>query len=196
MNALPFRTASLIAGFSLAIMAIISPFGLLVALPAGNLHITALTVLIVAALDILVAVALYSVLLQSGAFLASCASAMRIAYAAIFVTSAGHLVGDSDVERFQAIWDMGLFVFGVHLVLVGLALVRGTEFPTWLGILVAIAGAGYLFDAVNVALAQNTSLSLGEFTFVGEIVLLVWLIVKGVRPVSNKNQQTIATEHA
>ena len=176
MHRSQLRTAALTAGISLAAMALISPLGLIFALPAGNLGLAALSVLVVAVLDVMVGVALLPILSPAGRLLAGCASGLRIAYGALFATGAGSLVGTPDVERFHAIWDLGLFMFGMHLLLVGAAMIRGDATPTWVGALVALAGAGYLIDAISVTIAPATPLALGQVTFVGEVVLLVWLI--------------------
>lgn len=181
MNTVSLRTASLLAGSALALMAVLGPLGLLVALPAGAFGMAALVVLVVATLDILVAVALFPVLAEGGTLIAGCSAALRLGYGAIFATAAGFLVAPVDIERFQAIWDLGLFVFGAHLIAAGVAVVRGSRTPTWIGALVAVAGLGYLVDAVGVALMPAPALTLGQFTFVGEVVLFVWLLGWGGR---------------
>lgn len=176
MSTVSLRTASLVAGTSLAAMAVLGPLGLLVALPAGAVGLAALVVLVVAVLDIVAAVGLFPVLAGGGTLIAGCSAALRLAYGAIFATAAGSLVAPSDVERFQAIWDAGLFVFGAHLLITGIAVVRGVATPTWIGLLVAVAGLGYLIDAASVALIPAAALTLGQFTFIGEVVLLIWLL--------------------
>lgn len=181
MSAASIRSASLLAGVSLALMAVIAPLGVMVALPAGATGPAAIAVLCVAVLDVLIAVALYPVLLRAGALLAGCASALRLAYGAVFATAAGSLMGSPDVERFHAVWDAGLLLFGTHLMLVGVAVIRISSMPTWMGALVVIAGLGYLIDAVSIALNPAVPVRIGEFAFVGEVVLLVWLLGWGGR---------------
>jgi len=175
------RTSALVAGTSLALMAVIAPLGLLVALPAGMTGIAALVVLVIAALDVVAAVALYPVLRPGGELLAKTASATRVAYGAVFVVAAGSLFDPVDTAHFQAVWDAGLLIFGLHLMLVGVAIVRSASIPTWIGILVFIAGAGYAADTAIVALSPGSLLSIAGFTFVGEVVLLVWLLGWGGR---------------
>lgn len=175
------RTSALVAGISLALMALLAPLGLLVALPAGQTGVAALLVLVVAGLDVVVAVALYPVLAPGGRLLAQIAAAMRVTYAAVFAVAAGSLLDPVNVAHFQAVWDAGLLIFGAHLALVGLAVVRASSIPTWIGLLVLVAGAGYLADAILAALSPGSPLAFGEFTFVGEVVLLIWLIGWGGR---------------
>jgi hypothetical protein len=173
------RAAARTTGITLAVMAVAAPLGLLVALPAGATGIAALTVLVVAALDVVVGVALFVVLRPAGRLLAGCAAALRLAYAAAFASAAGWLLGDADVARFEAAWDAALLAFGAHLVLVGVTVVRAAGMPSWVGALTALAGVGYLVDSVSVAL--EAPLSVSEFSFVGEVVLLGWLLVRGLR---------------
>lgn len=176
MNTVSIRSASFLAGASLALMAVIAPLGVMVALPAGATGVAAIVVLFVSALDAVIAVALYPVLLRGGALLAGCASALRLVYAAVFTTAAGVLVTAPDADRFHAIWDAGLFIFGGHLILVGIAIARISTMPTWIGTLVLIAGLGYLIDAMSIALNPAMSIGIGEFAFIGEVVLLIWLL--------------------
>lgn len=170
------RTASLTAGIGLAVMTVLAPLGLMIALPAGLTGVAALTVLAVAGLDVVVGISLRPVLAHAGELLARTASTLRIVYAAVFATAAGSLVGPSpEAAQFQAIWDMGLVIFAAHLVLVGVALVRGRGLPSWLGVLVLVAGLGYLADGITVALLATAGM-VGQFTFVGEIALCIWLL--------------------
>jgi hypothetical protein len=48
-----------------------------------------------------------------------------------------------------------------------------------LGILVAVAGAGYLVDSFGALLFSGHALSVAAVTFVGEFLLMLWLLVKG-----------------
>lgn len=175
------RAASVVAGSSLAAMAVLAPLGLLVALPAGRTGVAAVVVLVVAILDVVAAVALLPVLVPGGVLLARTAIALRLAYAAVFAVAGASLLAPVDEDRFQATWEAGLLVFGAHLVLVGIAGCRGGVIPAWIGVLVVVSGAGYLFDALVGALVPSGTLSIGALTFVGEVVLLVWLLVRGGR---------------
>lgn len=184
------RPAAVTAGVCIALMAVLAPLGLMVALPAGAVGVAAVVVLVVAVLDVVIGVSLYPVLQRAGALLAGCAGALRVAYAAVFAAAAGWLVGVPDVARFQAAWDAALFVFGVHLLLVGAALIRGDGLPSWIGALVVVAGGGYLVDAVSAMVAPTEQLSVGAFTFGGEVVLLVWLIGWGGRVRARQDEAT------
>lgn len=175
------RTASLLAGCSLAAMAVLAPIGVMVALPSGETGAAALIMLVVACLDVVIGVALFVALRGRDSLLVAISAGMRIAFAAVLAVAAGSLAAPADVDRFHAVWEMRLFLFAVHLALVGAAMMRADQMPTWIGILVFIAGLGYAADAASLALWPANPLSLGEFLFVGEVVLLVWLIGWGGR---------------
>jgi hypothetical protein len=51
--------------------------------------------------------------------------------------------------------------------------------PTLVGVLLAIAGLGYLLDSLGVFLVPDYPVRIAAFTFIGEAVLLIWLLVKG-----------------
>ena len=190
------RTSSLVAGLSLALMTLLAPVGLLIALPAGATEVTALVVLVIATLDVIAAVALYPLLASGGQLLAKIATALRVAYGAIFAAAAGSLLAPVDVAHFQAVWDAALLLFGVHLVLVGVAMMRSRALPTWIGALVIVAGLGYFADSVLVALTPETALSFAAFTFIGELVLMVWLIVWGGRADRHQTPEMDAPQDA
>ena len=175
------RTSSLVAGLSLALMTVLAPLGLLIALPAGSTGVAAVVVLVIAALDIVVAIALFPLLVPGGRLLAQISTGLRIAYAAVFATAAGSLLAPVDVAQFQAIWDAGLVLFGAHLIAVGVAIMRSRSIPLWMGVLVVVSGLGYIADTALLAFNTATTFSLAAFTFVGELVLMVWLLGWGGR---------------
>jgi len=84
----------------------------------------------------------------------------------------------ADITRFQDIWALSLGLFGVHLLLIGLLAFRSGYVPRWIGALVAISGAGYVIDTIG-GLFSGYSLEVGAVTFVGEVVLMIWLLVRG-----------------
>ena len=43
-----------------------------------------------------------------------------------------------------------------------------------------IAAFGYLIDVVAFFLVPNLDLNIARFTFIGEVTMLLWLLIKGV----------------
>lgn len=78
----------------------------------------------------------------------------------------------------------GVF-FGVHLALLGWLLVRSERFPRLLGVLVMAAAVGYLVESFGMFLFpahEGVYTALVTVTAVlGEVVLCLYLLVKGVR---------------
>jgi hypothetical protein len=63
---------------------------------------------------------------------------------------------------------VGLILFGVHLLLIGHLAHRSGFMPKIFGVLLVIAGLGYLVDGFGAVLVQDYAISIGQFTFVGE----------------------------
>ena len=179
-HALEQPTSRIAAGLILLAMAIASPIGFLVALPQGLYNITAIVGFVVVLLDICVALLLIPILRSGGAAIVNWASLLRILYATGLLTATIMLVIRQDGELFTLVWDYSLSLFGLHLLLVGIAMWRSPVLPTIIGALVLIAGVGYLFDSIMVFLDIDT-ISLSQFTFIGEVVLLIWLLWSGFR---------------
>lgn len=76
---------------------------------------------------------------------------------------------------------IALAIFGVHLFALGYLIFKSTNFPRFLGALVAFAGAGYLFDSFGTILVPNYTLTVGAFTFLGEVLLIFWLLWRAVK---------------
>lgn len=175
------RTDYLIAGIGLLVMAVLAPIGFLVALPQGNLGTAATVAFVVGVLDVVVAIALARVLMDGGRRLSIIGAALRIAYAVALLGAAVVLLATADAAQFEGIWDRALFLFGVHLVVVGVSILRSAA-PNWIGILVIIAGAGYLVDASGVIAGQPLGFEVSQIAFIGEVALMIWLLWRGVRP--------------
>jgi hypothetical protein len=71
-------------------------------------------------------------------------------------------------------------LFGLHLLLLGYLVIKASTMPKLLGVLLLIAGFGYMFDAVTSVLFPDFGLTLVLFTFFGEVLLALWLVIKGV----------------
>lgn len=80
------------------------------------------------------------------------------------------------VETFQMTWDVGLGIFGLHLVVLGILVFKSVNFNKALGALVSVAGLGYTIDAFGLFLSPDYNLSIGSYAFIGEVLLIFWLI--------------------
>jgi Domain of unknown function (DUF4386) len=83
------------------------------------------------------------------------------------------------VDTFTDSWNLTLVIFGVHLLVLGYLVARAVYMPKLLGVLVMVAGVGYLIDGAAGSLWRGYDVKLSAFTFIGEIALLVWLVWRG-----------------
>ncbi|MFG1802964.1 DUF4386 family protein [Micromonospora carbonacea] len=157
------------------------------------LVLAVVALLAVACLDVLVAWALRAFLADAGRAVALLAAWCRTGYAVVFAVAITHLVAaagllrDGGTERidagvrtriadFEEVWSVGLLVFGVHLLLIGWLAWRSAAVPTWVAALVAVAGAGYLADSIGALVPAAYPVQVATATFVGEVVLMGWLL--------------------
>lgn len=93
------------------------------------------------------------------------------------------------VEAFYDIWDGALILVGLHLVLLGYLVYRSSAVPSYrsgyvpkgLGVLLAVAGVGYVVDSFGRVLFAGYALDVAAFTFVGEVLPILWLFAYGRR---------------
>lgn len=152
--------------------------------------------LFVILLDVLVSWALYIFFRPVNRALSLLAAWVRLVYAAMFAgavfflllalhaSSAGstgirNALAGSAIQTFQDTWQLGLAIFGVHLLLLGILAWKAGALNKVLGPLLALAGLGYTIDAYSELLSLQIPIKLAVFTFVGEIVLMVWLFFQG-----------------
>ncbi len=149
--------------------------------------------LIVIILDVIVAWALNIFLKPVNESLALLMAWFRVVYAAIFAAALNNLFtvihilekGQSHdqamvfINAFYHGWDIGLAVFGLHMLLLGYLVYKSGYIPKLLGVLVIIASFGYLIDSFGELLSPSYGLSIGMFTFIGEVLLALWLLWKG-----------------
>ena len=92
------------------------------------------------------------------------------------------------LNAFNHMWLIGLIFFGVHLMLLGYMIVKSDVLPMFTGILLFIAGIGYLTDSLaNILLPDYNDYKDVFMTIVvvpgivGELSLTFWLLVKAKR---------------
>ena len=205
------RTAGIIAAVGLLLMAVLAPIAYLstfqslvkfddAALTAQNImnaigafRLCILLLFIVIVLDIVVAWSLYILLVPANKNLSALAAWLRVIYAgislfaisklylALQVISADGTQAMPFLKAFQSIWDMAYIFFGFHLLVLGyLAFISGYV-PKWLGVFLLLTGAGYLVDALGKTFSPAYNLNIAQFTFVGEVLLIFWLLWKGFK---------------
>jgi DNA-binding XRE family transcriptional regulator len=157
--------------------------------------------------DVPVAVLLYVLLRSVSKPLALTAASFRLVYAAVvganllsyvaalyflsgtgylkvFETAQLHALALLSLNIFNHGFSLALVFFGFHLLLLGVLLFKSTYFPKTIGVLIAVAGLAYLADNVSHLLLPAFNARVAPFLVLPEcfeIVLALWLLVKGVR---------------
>jgi hypothetical protein len=72
-----------------------------------------------------------------------------------------------------------LVFWGLWLLPLGFLVFRSGFLPKLLGVLLVIAGAGYVLDTGTRILSPSLA-TISQFTFVGEISFTLWLLIRGV----------------
>lgn len=85
------------------------------------------------------------------------------------------------IQAFRSHWYFGLIFFGIHLGLLGYLAIRSKYIPSILGVLLLIAGLGYLLTNLKPFLFPTINLDFAEYTFYGELIFMLWLLIKGPR---------------
>lgn len=91
---------------------------------------------------------------------------------------------------FNLVWNYGLIVFGIHLILFSKLLYKSDLFPRLLGLLILLSGIGYIVDSLaQISINNYTQYKdyLESFVIIsgvlGEFSLTAWLLLKGVNKV-------------
>jgi hypothetical protein len=91
---------------------------------------------------------------------------------------------DAFVMVLLRLHDHGIYIahvfWGLWLVPFGLLVFRSGLLPRILGALLILAGAGYLADFLRYVFAPNVQVTVTQFTFIGELLVPLWLVVRGV----------------
>ena len=203
-------SASAVAGIALAAMALIMPIsyfgGILPLVDAGDAQRTATAIaaapvpylagvagiFVVIILDLLVAAAWYVVFAPVDRRVSVIAAWLRVGYTVLFAVAALQLVNASvqldaperalaAIIAFDRMWIASLGIFGLHLLVVAWLVVRAEFIASVFGVLLMIAGVGYIADAIGELLDLDLPVSLGTFAFAGEVAIIFWLLIRGRR---------------
>jgi hypothetical protein len=108
----------------------------------------------------------------------------------------------SSLDAYTYGWSIALVCFGVHLVLVGLLIVKSDYVPGVLGILVVVAGVAYVVGKLTSVLLPDYNDALSALIVVlavpGEFGLTAWLLWRGGkdRPANDQQEGMASTGSA
>ena len=145
-------------------------------------------------LDVVVAWALFELLAPIDRSLSLLTAWFRLIYTAIALfgplklLTAYRLLDTSEYGQIELLlessrteWGLSLMLFGVHLVLLGYLVHRSNFIPGILGLLLAIAGLGYILFNLGPYLYPSVDVSWLSIAFFGEVVFIFWLLIRGGR---------------
>ena len=204
------RTGALVSGSALAAMVPLSIFGYFIAfkglVTTGDATKTAdaisaspllwfagiASLFAVVVLDIVAAAGWFALFRPVNRVVSSVAAVARAVYGVIFAVAIAQLVVASaqlneplaalgSTEAFWTIWQASLGLFGIALLITAWLAYRSGFVPRILGILLGIAGIGYLADLIGLTFVGGFAPTFGLFGFVGETAIIVWLLTRGRR---------------
>jgi hypothetical protein len=167
--------------------------------------------IIVIILDVVVAWALYVLLKPVNEGFSLLMAWFRLVYATIFGISLLFLIivlhllsGANYLTVFETVqlhaqvmlflnafsygWTIGLVFFGIHLSILGYLVFKSNYIPRILGVLLLVAGLGYMIDSFAIFLLPNHEATIAQVTFIGELLFLLWLLFKGGKIPEMKNK--------
>lgn len=209
------RRMAIITGVSLILMAIIAIFSfgyaytkfdnpLQIELMKENvilndgLYLSMLIgILIIIILDFIVSYSLYKFFEDDRKNIARLSGIIRAIYTVIFGIATYYLVNNLNASEltnqmvnlnfqyFQTIWNSGLVVFGIHILLIGFLMLLHTKIPKLLCYITLTAGLSYII--VSLVKLQNPNSEMVNLLVmllalpmtVGELSLAIWLWIKG-----------------
>ena len=89
----------------------------------------------------------------------------------------------AQVMFFLDLQTYGAFIpqfLSLWLILVGYLVFKSSFLPRILGILLIIGGLGFVIDSITFVLFPNFDVTISLFTFFGEMIFALWLLIKGV----------------
>ncbi len=86
--------------------------------------------------------------------------------------------------------------WGLWLLPLGALVIQAGWFPRLIGPLLLLAGLGYLIDVSLQLLLPSVTLRVSAFTFIGEVVFPVWLLVRGAQAAVGPPSEPIAGAYA
>ena len=94
------------------------------------------------------------------------------------------------IAAFKNGWYFGILFFGIHLGLLGFLVFKSGYIPKLMGVLLIVSGIGYTAKGLKPFLFPNTNIDFAVYTFYGELLFMLWLLIRGYRI---KEENTDAT---
>jgi hypothetical protein len=161
--------------------------------------------LVIIVLNILISLGLYQIYRSSVNRVAAISSSLRVLYTFVLCVAVYFLAQPilvnmdtsqmlTPFESFLSIWNVGLIIFGAHLVLLSVNCIKSEFTPQTIAALVLIGGFSYIIvHGLKVSLSAGSSISnTAESLLVipmalAELILAIWLIYRSLKLVEEKS---------
>jgi preprotein translocase subunit Sss1 len=155
---------------------------------------------IVIVCDIIVAWAFYFLFKPTSNALSLLSAWFRLVYSVIFLVALFNylkvleLLGEAltsevvlaiteSIESFGKEWSLGFVFFGIHLTLLGYLSLKSKDIPKIMGVLLLIAGIGYLINTVLQFIDPEFNHLIFQMTGWGELIFVLWLLFVGIKQI-------------
>ncbi len=85
------------------------------------------------------------------------------------------------IKNFNLQWNFAFAFFSIYLILLGVLVYKANYVPKIFGILLLIAGSGYLINTLRVFFFPTIAMDYLMITYFGELLFMLWLLIKGWR---------------
>lgn len=174
-------TAAIYAYFITFICDLIVAWALYILLKPVNEHLSLLTALFRWVYTVIAIMALMNLITALGLLTTP-------KYLTIFEKDQLYAQAMVSIRAFKNHWYFGIILFAIHLFLLGYMVIKSTYIPKILGILLIITGTGYLLNSIRPYFFPSISIDFAMFTFFGELVFMLWLLIKGRKLAVTGNQ--------
>jgi hypothetical protein len=183
------KTARIIGG-ALLLMAVLAG----ISIPSVGTLGASIGLVGVFLLDIAVSIGIIKYHKKEKPKLAKASGILRLIYTAFLGVGIGHLFA-GNVRMFNDIWGLGLIMFGIHLITLGV-LFNNNERKKWVNILIKslliTAGIGYIIQYVGILMVPNPVgfVATVETIFIlpmilGEVSYALWMLIQGGKAKGN-----------
>jgi hypothetical protein len=83
-----------------------------------------------------------------------------------------------DLHKFGS--HIAVIFWGLWLFPLGYLTFKSNFLPKFLGVLLILAGVGYVIDSFTLFLVPQYGIVVSDYTFIGELLLSLWLLIKGI----------------
>jgi len=101
-------------------------------------------------------------------------------YLALFEPGQLHAQALFFLDLYKQGINIAQIFWGLWLLPLGYLVFKSGFLPRILGVLLVIGGFGYLIDTFIFFLFPNFDVAISQYTFIGELVFPLWLLIKGV----------------